>query len=485
MPLSSLQAIDLTAIVRRLEEPAQGVLVRIINLLWPFFRITVSLAMITALWAHNANHALALTVFFTLLIFSAIPLVLMVIVWFRDGVSLEARLKRLQGLSPLSIDGVNYDLTDIQRVFKRVAARFGSAQHHQPPNTIERFAIAALFGAPLPLFILMIGLNPEPLANSSWLAHVLFALDIGFYYLLVGANGSRGKHAWARTVLNKWSRAVGYLTCLAATAVVVVVLFNVFPPTDKIDKDHPTASIPALAAFLFMLSPKLMGDSPNGSATDRMSADRRAPVLFLRSFEDEGMAAPSTMSWSDDGTSARFYIMVLLRHRLEQIGPVVAIADPANPEPVMFDAARSEIPDEKWRVVAADWMKSAAMIVMMGGRTQGAQWELRHIVFNGHLDKLLLLFPPHRDWRNVSAADRWNNILACFAGSPFYDELSKMDAQLIRAIAFTQSGQPVVFLSQTAVSTDYELAGMLGILTLLRQSGTGLRSTQAEAVRTA
>jgi hypothetical protein len=466
--LVSLQTVDLTAIVERLEAPSQSVLVRIIDSTYPLAPLASLFALIAGQWAHNAKHLLAYTVFLTFLIFLVVPVVLMSVVWWRNGATIEERMKRLRGLSPLSIDGVSHDLTDIGAELKKVLAQPDSEPFHQRPTPLEHLAIGALFVAPLALIVFVIGLNPEPWVTSSLFAYAFFAFDVGFYYLLVSTNHSRGKHAWSRTLLNQWRRSVGYLSCLAITAGVMVVTLNLFPPTPEFDKDHPAATYPLFGALLFMLSPKLFGDQPNGRVEDVMSADRRAPVLFLRSFEDEQMAAaPSSMMWSSqNGARVRFYIMVLLRHFFESIGPVVAIADPRNPAPPIFDAARSEVPKDKWREVAAEWIELAALIVMMGGRTAGTKWELRHIIANGHLSKMLLILPPPHDWRSISAADRWANVIACFDGSPYVDELAKIDPQLVRAIAFKRNDRGVAFLSQTATDTDYQLAGMLSILAM-------------------
>jgi hypothetical protein len=250
--------------------------------------------------------------------------------------------------------------------------------------------------------------------------------------------------------------------------VIMIILCNIIPTTNNINKSDTVAMYSSFAALLFMLSPKLFRHRPRSGAPDVMRADLRAPVLFLRSFEDEGIAVSSSNFWSfDTGNRVSFFLMVLLRQWLGSIGPVVAIADPANPDPPMADASRAEVTEDKWREVAAEWITSAAMIVMIGGRTKGVQWELSHIVANGHLDKLLMFLPPPQDERNISAAERWQNILACFKGSPLFDELSKVDAELLRAIAFTRNGRAVAFLSQTAVATDYELAGFLGIMALI------------------
>ncbi len=148
MSPATLQTVDLTAIVRRLEEPARGVLVRIIDRTAPLIPVTVLLALIIGTWGRDWNESLARAATFALVILGVIPVVLMTIVWRRHGASIGARLRRLEGLAPLTIDGVHYDLADIATMLKRLVVPFDYRAVHKHPTPTECVAIGALLGVP-------------------------------------------------------------------------------------------------------------------------------------------------------------------------------------------------------------------------------------------------------------------------------------------------------------------------------------------------
>lgn len=143
-------------------------------------------------------------------------------------------------------------------------------------------------------------------------------------------------------------------------------------------------------------------------SADLLAADKRAPVLYLRSFSDDRVRI-RTERWARRTIFDRFFGPV--RERFEQIiawhlwsfGPVVAIRRPGGFQR-SIGAAREELDGDKWKYQIDEWLVSARLVSMTLGRTAGLQWEINRIRELGLHEKLLILFPPV-DGREL--ADRW------------------------------------------------------------------------------
>jgi hypothetical protein len=114
-------------------------------------------------------------------------------------------------------------------------------------------------------------------------------------------------------------------------------------------------------------------------AAEAMAADPRPPVLYLRSFQDDGVPV------LDDGgsTLARRFMALLapqtpeqeLAIILNQVGPVVAIGKPGEPLPEL-GAARLYVDDSRWQAEVATLMRRAALVVVRVGASPGVLWEI-------------------------------------------------------------------------------------------------------------
>lgn len=148
-----------------------------------------------------------------------------------------------------------------------------------------------------------------------------------------------------------------------------------------------------------------------------IALDGRAPVIYLRSFRDDGAVVGRPMTFSLDVvrwkylmteyTRAGFFRVMFHRGkvRLEQaiedelsaIGPFVAIGEPHEGHPD-FGATRAyfEGDDVTWRNAVQSWIHRAAVVVVVPGTTEGLAWEIEKIQDGGRTRKLLLIFPPER-----------------------------------------------------------------------------------------
>jgi hypothetical protein len=96
--------------------------------------------------------------------------------------------------------------------------------------------------------------------------------------------------------------------------------------------------------------------------------DRRAPILFLRSFRDDQIAFRSWLR----GT--RVTLDEDLAEALAFHGPVVAIGRPGETLPPL-GSARDYVPDSDWQNHATGLISDAQTIVAVLGATAGIRWE--------------------------------------------------------------------------------------------------------------
>jgi hypothetical protein len=145
-----------------------------------------------------------------------------------------------------------------------------------------------------------------------------------------------------------------------------------------------------------------------------MSTDRRPPILYLRSFNDEDQdkgpswffrasspagrdLAYSTTAWGSreqDALSAIF----------SEVGPYIAIGEPRERVPELC-AARMYLPGDEWQTKVRELAEQARLIIVRVGQSGGLRWEISELVRQGAPTKLLLVLParledyvPFREW---------------------------------------------------------------------------------------
>jgi hypothetical protein len=132
-----------------------------------------------------------------------------------------------------------------------------------------------------------------------------------------------------------------------------------------------------------------------------MLHDARPPVLYLRSFGDDGLklwtATLGRPSLIERFTPRRFDALeeVIVRH-LSLRGPVIALNPPGTKLPPL-GAARETIDSADWQSAIAGWMERSALIVFIAPPervTRGLVWELERVSASRHWDKALIIVPP-------------------------------------------------------------------------------------------
>jgi hypothetical protein len=179
-----------------------------------------------------------------------------------------------------------------------------------------------------------------------------------------------------------------------------------------------------------------------------MLRDVRPPVLYLRSFGDDGLklwtATLGRPSLMERFTPRRFdaFEEVIVRH-LSRRGPVIALNPPGTKLPPL-GAARETIDSADWQSVISGWMEQSALIVFIAPpehATPGLIWELETVSAHQYWDKTLIVVPP------VPAdllQDRWQAFRqACIRLWPFTSLLT-VEGPGALALAFRDNAWTVI-----------------------------------------
>jgi hypothetical protein len=110
-----------------------------------------------------------------------------------------------------------------------------------------------------------------------------------------------------------------------------------------------------------------------------MAADRRPPVVYLRSFVTEDRIGEEEIA---------------LSRILGAVGPFVAIGSPRDPLPPL-GASRFYLPGADWQSFVTNLVQRARLVVVLAGQTPGLEWELR--LCRRELDPLQLIIALPKD----------------------------------------------------------------------------------------
>jgi len=134
-------------------------------------------------------------------------------------------------------------------------------------------------------------------------------------------------------------------------------------------------------------------------ADELLMGDKRAPVLYLRSFYFDDVSAQNII------TSRALAIPILptilpemnlstyeatLAEILKKIGPCIAVGLPGTTQQVL-GFSRLELAEDKWQIAVKELMKEAALVLLCSGKTSGVQWELEQAAELVAPEKLVIL----------------------------------------------------------------------------------------------
>jgi hypothetical protein len=133
-------------------------------------------------------------------------------------------------------------------------------------------------------------------------------------------------------------------------------------------------------------------------AEDLLEKDQRPPVLYLRSFQDDVVAAmlPDEGVMDDQRRAVQSLFVGSEEQQIAdvfgQIGPFVAIGRPEDDVP-LAGAARIYVGGENWQERVADLMARAALVVLRAGQTPGFWWEVQRAAKFVPPQKMIFLLP--------------------------------------------------------------------------------------------
>jgi hypothetical protein len=147
------------------------------------------------------------------------------------------------------------------------------------------------------------------------------------------------------------------------------------------------------------------------TADEVLALDPRPPIVYLRSFQDDGSAAPRRwyhylMLWFSPWSAlmARPVFEEGLANRLKAHGPVLAIGDPREKMPEL-GAARLYVGHDAWQAKVEELLAGAQLVVLRIGLTEGVLWELRRSIERLDPSQLIVWIVPLPKARAEALAD--------------------------------------------------------------------------------
>jgi hypothetical protein len=124
-------------------------------------------------------------------------------------------------------------------------------------------------------------------------------------------------------------------------------------------------------------------------AIELIKNDPRAPVLYLRSFDDD--AVPD-YTGSMTPLGARLTVEMQLAKVFMGMGPVVSIGRPGELLPEL-GTNRFYVSDDDWQQAVLYFLDRAAAVIIVVGRSTGVTWEITTALRNVPISRLLFVFP--------------------------------------------------------------------------------------------
>ena len=153
------------------------------------------------------------------------------------------------------------------------------------------------------------------------------------------------------------------------------------------------------------------------NAQQALRADRRRPVLYLRSFalDDTLMRRLSLASRILSLAVPSLTLEERVVKILGRLGPVIAIGRPGENLPAL-GAARFYVSNERWNQKVAEIVSVAQLVIWASGTTEGLRWELSHLLKMLDPGRLLLWLHPNILGLNGEAREReWRKFREQFA----------------------------------------------------------------------
>lgn len=165
------------------------------------------------------------------------------------------------------------------------------------------------------------------------------------------------------------------------------------------------------------------------SLRDVLAADPRAPILYLRSFDEDRLTLPATlhrrglMDTLNVVRRRRFEEAIVVQ--LQRAGPVVAIAPPGSRLP-KIGAARASFGHDEWQAEVTELARRAAAVVLSAtpdSVREGFGWEIDLVANRLPHGRVMVVVGP---WRG-GLRRRWEAFRSHIAALPFFAQLATAD----------------------------------------------------------
>jgi hypothetical protein len=210
-------------------------------------------------------------------------------------------------------------------------------------------------------------------------------------------------------------------------------------------------------------------------ADSLLSVDRRAPILFLRSFADDAKGGWRLILSFFLGFSRLldYSLELRLAGYFMHFGPFVAVGTPNEKVP-QLGAARKSFGEGEWQDAVVGWAKSAQLISIFVGSTKWVNWEISQVISLNLTDRLILLMPESRfwlPWRHSSAMKQRLAMLAqAMASTPWSAAISQVGrARSVRAVVLERDGRISVIRSVLRSRDSYHLAAVIAHHMILKK----------------
>jgi hypothetical protein len=266
-----------------------------------------------------------------------------------------------------------------------------------------------------------------------------------------------GVTAVQATDIRRINKPRGLVLATAGALVLLAVIIAPMPNNDNLFLLTRYYNLMLLGFFLLVRARRYF----QIDADSLLAADRRSPILFLRSFDDD---EKQTYGGSDTAF-LDFSLETRLSNHFSRFGPFVAIGSPKEKVP-QLGAARVLLSDDKWQPRVLSWMRDARLIIMYSGTTHWVNWELRQVVKNECATRLILMMPEikalRNSKRNKEISARVEQVREVFKGTPWEEELLCFnDFARLRAMLFRPDGSMVMVKSRSDSRDSYHLAALV------------------------
>jgi hypothetical protein len=327
-------------------------------------------------------------------------------------------------------------------------------------RTTAEEEIAALSGAGYIFFVSLIGWFCIRRLKRSVIAGTGDTIE----QLTSRLNRQAGPDAHRGIKIPAINKRRGVLLCVAGLLVLIIDLL-------------PTSSNPDLANAQLRLGQNLIVLSFfllirarryfQADAEALLAIDHRPPILFLRSFEDDEKQTYS----SSQRALLDFSLELRLSNHFSRFGPFIAIGSPKDKLP-QLGAARAFFSNDEWQSKVLAWMRESQLIIMYSGKTQWVNWELRQLIQNGCITRLILLMPEikfFRSWkRSGEVFARAALIRSVFEKTPWESALPQFDDfRFLRAVVFRPDGSTLMIKCRSRQRDSYHLAALIAHSALL------------------